>query len=397
MEAVPFRETTQGPDPLAAALDRCRLLEDHVQRLAAIVESSDEAIFAADPFCRVVFWSAGAEHLLGYQPSEMQGSAAALVFSAEHRAELVELAERARAGHPVREHETKALRKNGVVLDISLSMSPIRDEAGGFTGFCLVARDITDKRWMSDTLNSTLKSLEVAVAEARESEERCRRFTADAAHQIRTPIAGIRACAETLLRQPSPSEQETLLSDVVRETVRASRLMAALIQMARLDQGQTLRPVPCDVVGLCEAEVDRVRLAAPHLDFEVRVTDLENDRPDLDRHAVAEILANLLDNGSRHAARRIDVHVGTRGDEVVIRVVDDGPGVAPAMVARMFDRFVSLDGAGGTGLGLPIGQALARAHGGDLTYDDRSFVLRLPVRSTIDCGGAGRPDFDPTA
>lgn len=394
MEAVPFRESAaRGPDPLDAALDRCRDLEGQVRQLSAIVESSDEAIVAVDGDGGIIFWSSGARRLFGYDVAEVDGRAVTVLVPPEQRAELGELAERAQDGTVVRDHAMKALRKNGVVLDVSLSISRIDDEDGALTGFCVVARDVTDERWMAETLNSTLRSLEVALEETRKSEERCRRFTADAAHQIRTPIAGIRACAETLLRRPSPDEQEALLADVVRETVRAGRLMTALLQMARLDQGQTLRPAPCDVVRLCQEELDRVRAVAPQLDLEVRVAGLPQHRPELDRHAVSEILANLLDNASRHATRRIEIVVSNPGADVEITVADDGPGVPAAMVGRIFDRFVTLDSAGGSGLGLPIAKALAQAHGGDLTYGDGAFVLRLPVKSTIDCGGAGRPDF----
>lgn len=394
MEAMPFKEAAiQGHDPLAAALARCRNLEGEVRQLSAIVDSSDEAIVATRPDGSIGFWSKGAERLFGYAPPEAEGRTLSFLVGASQRDELAGLADRARRGLAVREHDIRGRRKNGVEIDLSLSMSVMENDSGHFAGTCVVARDVTQQRWMADTLNSTLQSLEAALNETRESEERCRRFTADAAHQIRTPIAGIRACAETLLRRPSPEEQEALLSDVVRETARAGRLMTALLQMARLDQGQTLRPSPCDVAALCATELERIRPIAPQLELDVQVFELPQSQPELDRHAVGEMLSNLFDNASRHAGSHIGVTIGTVDDLVEIRVVDDGPGVPPERVERIFDRFVTLDGTGGSGLGLPIAKALAQAHGGDLTYEGATFVLRLPIKATIDCGGAGRPDF----
>ena len=105
---------------------------------------------------------------------------------------------------------------------------------------------------------------------------------------------------------------------------------------------------------------------------------------------VSEVLANVLDNARRHASRRIDLVVAAADHTVEIRVVDDGPGLPDPLVERAFERFVSLDGKGGSGLGLPIARGLARAHGGDLTYEG-GFVLRLPVEAPVECGGAARP------
>lgn len=390
MGQVPFRQAvSQEDDPLAVALAHCRSAEARLRDVMCILDSCGEAIIVVEPDGMIAFWSPGAEHLFGYKAAEAEGRRLSFLAPAGFKREFEQLVCRA-AGNPVvRDHETRARRKNGVLLDVSLSVAPMegRDTA------CVVMRDITDRRWMAETLNKTLGELESALGETRRSEERYRRFTADAAHQLRTPIAGIRACAEILLRRPSADEQELLLTDVVRETARASRLVTALLQLSRLDQGQRLTPRPCDALELCRAEVDRVRPLAAQLTIDVVVKNLPPRRPELDGNAVGEILSNLLDNACRHASAHIEVSLDGDDRHLEISVGDDGPGVAPEAAERIFDRFVSLDGAGGSGLGLPIGRALARAHGGDLTYENRAFVLRLPVKSAIDCGGAGRPDF----
>lgn len=90
-------------------------------------------------------------------------------------------------------------------------------------------------------------------------------------------------------------------------------------------------------------------------------------------------MANLLDNARRHAHSRIDVVITPGRDRIELRVADDGPGVPVELTERVFGRFVSLDGLGGSGLGLPIARDLARACGGDLTYEDGGFVLHLPL------------------
>ncbi len=157
--------------------------------------------------------------------------------------------------------------------------------------------------------------------------------------------------------------------------------------MARLDRGEAPTPVPCDLVGVCAKEIERVRMQAPQLEIEVRVVDWLPDALRLDPDVVHEILGNLLDNARRHAMQRIDVVLRALASHAVeLRVVDDGPGLVPEMTEQVFERFVSLDGRGGSGLGLPIARGLAQAHGGDLSYEDHAFVLRLPS-----CGPDGRP------
>jgi two-component system, OmpR family, sensor kinase len=148
--------------------------------------------------------------------------------------------------------------------------------------------------------------------------------------------------------------------------------------MARLDQGEELALAGCDLAELCRDEADRARVLAPELEISVEAG--LDARPELDANAVREVVANLLDNARRHAARRISVDVARHGDHVELRVTDDGPGVPEGMEERIFERFVSLDSRKGSGLGLPIARGLARAHGGDLVYEAGAFVLRVPLR-----------------
>lgn len=220
---------------------------------------------------------------------------------------------------------------------------------------------------------------DVALAQAREIEARCRRFLADATHQLRTPIAGIHAAAENLLRGADPPDRTRLLADVVRETARASRVLTLLLHVARLDEGQPVSPGPCNVVGLCADEIDRAASLAPHLEFALQSGGLPGDQPELDADAIREVIANLLDNARRHAASRIEVLVRPIKGGVEIEVADDGPGVPSGWEERVFERFVSIGERAGSGLGLAIAREFARRHGGDLRYADRSFVLWVPV------------------
>lgn len=234
-----------------------------------------------------------------------------------------------------------------------------------------------------------LDSLEAALADTQAAEATSRRFLADAAHQLRTPLAATRSSIEALLREDDPDTRDRLLANVIREVARADRLLTALLTLARLDQGVGPTPVPTDLTALCRDEVERAASLAPHLTVACNGHEGAGAAASswlLDPSGTREILANLLDNARRHARARIDVegavHPRDDGspDRVVLRIADDGPGLPADAAPRVFERFVALDGQGGSGLGLPIARTLARAQGGELSWRDEAFVLELPAR-----------------
>jgi PAS domain S-box-containing protein len=366
-------------------------LEHRLDRMAAVLYEAEVAIVSMTLDGLILTWNRGAQHMYGYADREAVGRPMAMLLPAELHEDLKGWLSEVRHGSRVR-RETNALTNRGRGLDVALTMSPQRASTGVVDGVSLITRDMTQERWMAATLQSTLDSLETALVVAKESESQSRRFLADAAHQLRTPIAGIRSSAETLLRESDPETREQLLANILRETSRAARLMGSLLRMARLEQGEMPIPQPCDLVGLCRDEVDRVTDVAPQLQVAIRVEKPFTKLPEVDPHLVREILANVLDNARRHAARRIDLIVEEDEATVVVRVVDDGPGLAPELALRAFERFVSLDGHGGSGLGLAIARGLARAQDGDLAYEGRAFVLRLPLRpKAVDCSGGSPP------
>lgn len=355
--------------------------EQALSRLASIVESSEDAILSMSLEGRILTWNQGAERLYGYPSEEVVGRSIQMILPPDRRSEADLWLERVARGEPIVNQETEHLTKYRSTVDLAMTVSPIVDDVGNVTRASIIARDSSNERWMKATLDSTLQALETAVNEARESESATRRFLADAAHQLRSPMAGIRASAETFVRGAPSAQREQLLANLIRDTSRAGRLMTGLLHMARVDQGAPLAPNRCDIVSLCAEQGDRVGVIAPALHVELSADDLGERLPEVDGDAVREILSNLLDNARRHAATRIGISVREGVDTVEVRVDDDGPGLAEHMRERAFERFVSLDGRGGSGLGLPIARGLARAHGGDLLYDGKGFLLRLPMRT----------------
>jgi signal transduction histidine kinase len=241
--------------------------------------------------------------------------------------------------------------------------------------------------------NDMLDALEGAEQRAVAAEDSLRRFVADAAHELRTPIAGIGAAAAAALQQPreaDPARHDQMLLLLGQEARRAGRLVDELLDLARLDAGLRLELAPAGLRPIVQAQVDRVALLRPDLAFEIVGPDV---RTTVDAARIAQVMANLVDNAA-HATPNggmVTVTIAASHDQASITVCDTGPGVAPADRERIFERLVRLDDArynthGGAGLGLPIARGIALAHGGELACVEPEygtagarFLLRLPL------------------
>ena len=349
--------------------------DEELARLAAIVESSDDAILSKDLEGTILSWNRAAERMYGYAAEEVVGQSILTIVPAERQEEVEQLLERIRRGESIRNLETVRVRKDRSRIDVSVTLSPILNASGVPVRASTIARDITSQRRMAADLARTLAALEAALDEAREGEARIRTFLSDAAHHLRNPVAGIRACTETLLRGSDPLGTDRLLGEIARQTSHASRLVDRLLRIARLEQGEPLVVARHDIVDLCRDAVERARSLAPHL--AVVMTGEDRLVVEVDAGATAEVLRDLLDNARRHAVGRVDLSVEECDGGAVVRVTDDGPGVPDGSEAVVFQPFVSLDGMGGSGLGLALSKAIAQAHGGDLSYVDGAFVLRI--------------------
>jgi two-component system, OmpR family, sensor kinase len=252
-------------------------------------------------------------------------------------------------------------------------------------------RTDTELGQTAQAFDEMLDELEGAETRAQQAEERTRAFLADAAHELRTPIAGVQAAAETLLHhddQLDHDERQHLQALLVREAERAGALISDLLTAARLDAGIDLDLAPVSLRTLAHSEIDRVRLLHPE-------TAVTMSGPEViaraDAARVSSILRNVIDNAVRAAGPEGQVHLVVREHDqfAIAEIWDSGPGVPPSQRERIFERLVRLDhgragDAGGSGLGLAIARGYARAHGGDLTCEDprgsgAMFRLVLPL------------------
>ncbi|MFE4514981.1 sensor histidine kinase [Kitasatospora sp. NPDC056783] len=239
-------------------------------------------------------------------------------------------------------------------------------------------------------LNRMLGHVGDALARRHAVEERLRGFAADASHELRTPVAAVRGHAELALRHPGPVPEPVRhsLERIDAEAVRMGAIVEDLLLLARLDAGRPLAAEEVDLTRIALNAVADARAAGP----EHRWRLVLPEDPVLvrgDEHRLSQVTANLLANARTHTPPGTEVGLSLRrvGGQVELGVSDDGPGIAPELLDRVFERFVRGDRArsratGSTGLGLAIVRAVVRAHGGTVTVASRPgrtvFTVRLP-------------------
>ncbi|WP_439688520.1 ATP-binding protein [Curtobacterium sp. SP.BCp] len=274
----------------------------------------------------------------------------------------------------------------GLVLVVRRTMRPLDEMTGAARSIASGDRGRRLRPERTDTeigrvalaFDEMLDAVEGAEAKAVAAEERVRGFLSDAAHELRTPVAGVRAAADTLVRNGAadPGTNEELAVHVVRQADRAARLVDDMLTMARLDRGIALDRRPTDLGPWLVAEVDRLRLRLPATTVDATVPE-HAVVADVDPDRLAQVVGNLVDNAARATgpSGTVRLTLTEESGEAVVRVEDDGPGIPASERERVFDRLVRLEASrdvrsGGAGLGLPIARGIAEAHGGTLAHAD---------------------------
>ncbi len=289
------------------------------------------------------------------------------------------------------------------LLQIRRAFSPIDGmiaTAGRIAGGDLTERTIVDDPdtevgQLGTALNQMLDRIESAVDEKTESEERMRRFVADASHDLRTPLTSVRGYAD-LYRQGAtdPESVATGMERIEAEATRMTRLVDDLMLLARLDQRRAPETAPVDLGRIVGEAVDAVRVVDGDRTYDLDVAPDDPTTVTGDADQLRQVLDNLLTNARNHTPVGTTVTVTVAGgpDSVTVDVVDDGPGFRPDDRARAFDRFWRATRSdenplAGSGLGLAIVASIVEAHGGTVALDDAPsggahFSLRFPLETT---------------
>jgi PAS domain S-box-containing protein len=356
--------------------------------LAAIVESSDDAIISKTLDGVILSWNAAAERLFGYTSDEAVGQPITLIIPRERHGEEAEILAKLRRGERVDHYETVRMAKDGRLIDISVTSSPVRDRDGVILGASKVARDITTRKQTEALIREANRKLEAADRAKAE-------FLATLAHELRNPLAPIRNAvfAVRLSGEDLSRRVDWALTLIDRQTQQLTRLVEDLLDLSRIDNNRfELRCEPLDFKDVVQAAVEISAPAIQAAGHELEVTVPDGPIPLTgDSTRLAQVISNLLNNAAKFTPSpdRIKLTAESKADQVIVSVRDHGVGIPAEKVQVIFDMFAQVDSSltrenDGLGIGLTLVKRLVELHGGNVTAFSQglgtgsTFTVRLP-------------------
>lgn len=357
--------------------------------LAAIIASSSDAIVSKTLDGIITSWNAGAERILGYTAEEVIGRPITVIIPAERLGEEPEFLDRLRRGERIDHFETVRVRKDGRRINVSLTISPVRDSTGRIIGASKIVRDVTERE--------QLFALERAArAQAEEASRLKDDFLATVSHELRTPLSAILGWAHMLSSDKLPEDKVRHASEVIVRNARAqAQVIDDLLDVSRIITGKMRLDIsPFMPASAIETALESVRPMAEAKG--VRLLDLldPNAGPvSGDAGRLQQIVWNLLSNAIKFTPKggRVEVRLERINSHIEITVSDTGDGISPEFLPYVFDRFRQADASsartsGGLGLGLAIVRHLVELHGGVVKVESPGigkgavFTVRLPLR-----------------
>jgi PAS domain S-box-containing protein len=355
--------------------------------LAAIVESSHDAIVSKTLNGVITSWNKGAERLFGYAAEEAVGQNITLIIPPERRDEERTILEQVTRGQRIDHFETVRMRKDGTLLDVSLTISPMKDSSGSVVGVSKLARDITERKRAEEALRQAQTDLAHASRLTTMGE-----FTASLAHEVKQPIAAAVTDANTCLRwltrdHPDVEEARAAAMRIVKDGSRAADIIS---RIRLLFKKGTPEREPVDVNEVVREMIVLLRSEVMRYSVFLR-TELAEDLPQImgDRVQLQQVIMNLMMN-SIDAMKDVD---GTReltiksqraeNKQLLVAVSDTGVGLPPQGPDQIFNAFFTTK-LHGTGMGLRISRSIVESHGGRLWAADTcprgaSFCFTLPT------------------
>jgi PAS domain S-box-containing protein len=357
------------------------------QRLAAIIESSDDAIVGKDLNSIVTSWNAGAERIFGYSASEMIGTSIMRLIPSDHQAEEEQILSCIRRGQRMDPIETVRVGKDGRLLDVSITVSPIKDSGGNVIGASKVGRDITERKRAEERL----RVAKIAAERANQAKDD---FLAVLSHELRTPLTPALAAASYLAEHEElPPNLREEVTAIRRNVQFEARLIDDLLDLTRITRGKLeLHPETVDAHRLLHNALTIVHEDVARKELEV-TTDLgaQEHHISADPIRIQQVFWNLLNNAVKFTPHggRITIRTSNDGGRFVFEITDTGIGIESEHQARIFHAFEQGEVSiirqfGGLGLGLTISQTLLRLHGGTISVQSEGKNRGASFRVTLD-------------
>ena len=384
-----------GASKVARDITARKQAEQDRALLAAIVDSSDDAIVSKSLDGIIMSWNRGAEKMFGYSAREAIGEHITLIIPSDRHPEEDDVLRHIRRGEKVDHYETVRRAKDGRRVDIALTVSPVVDANGQIIGASKIARDITERKRAEEEREQLLARLEAALQTAEEASRLRDDFLATVSHELRNPLNSIVGWAGLLRSGSLDAEKSVQAVDAIMRNARAQdRIIKDLLDISRMVTGRLRLDIqPLRLKEVVESAIETIRPAMEakqirlEASFDPTASLLTGDSVRL-RQVFWNLLSNAVKFTSKNGriqifSRRIDSHV-----EIVVS--DTGIGIEPSFLPYVFDRFRQAESgsnrqSAGLGLGLAIVRSLVELHGGSVSAasDGRgrgaSFTVKLPT------------------
>jgi PAS domain S-box-containing protein len=365
-------DLAKSEQQLHLLIDELRVAHEQSEKLVAIVESSDDAIIGKSLEGIVTSWNRGAQQVFGYTEAEMIGKSILTVIPEDRQHEEPMILGRLRKGEKIDHYETIRQRADGSLIDVSLTISPIKDKEGRVIGVSKIARDISEQK---------------------RNEERKNAFIAMASHELKTPLTSLAALIQVLQQKLKNSDQPFVpqaLTRAMTQTKRMTSLINGFLNVSRLESGKLeMKKQVFDLSELVETEVEEMRLMAANFNFKLIANEPLNILADKEK--IASVIINLLTNAVKYSlkGRDITVQCVSENGNAVLSVRDNGVGIKASDLPRIFDRYYRAEGehikqVSGFGVGLYLSAEVIRHHGGDIWVESEvsqgsTFYFKLPL------------------
>jgi PAS domain S-box-containing protein len=363
-------------------------------RLVAIVESSDDAIISKTLGGIITSWNRSAERLFGYTAEEAIGQSILLIVPSDRRGEEATIISRLRKGERIDHFETQRQTKDGHLIEISLTVSPIRNAAGIIVGASKVARDISEKKRTDERRERFLEAERHAREEAQRLNRMKDEFLATLSHELRTPLNAVMGWAQMLAAGRMNLDEMKEAGQIIERNARMQKqLIDDLLDMSRIISGklrlEMRRVEPATVI---ESVLETIGPSADAKSIHIEKSlDPVAGPISGDPARLQQVLWNLFSNAIKFTpiGGRIDVRLASVNSHIELTVSDTGQGIAPEFLPQLFARFSQADSStnrryGGLGLGLAITKQLVELHGGQISANSRgkgmgaTFTISLP-------------------
>lgn len=372
---VPLRnEQDEVERGLIIALDITDIkeAEEKSAKLAAIIESSDDAIVSKTFESVITSWNDSAERIFGYTAEEIIGETIYKIIPPDRHEEEPMILASVKAGKRVEHFETKRLTKDGRLIDVSVTVSPIKDKHGNIIGLSKIARDITEQK---------------------KDEMRKNDFIGMVSHELKTPLTSLNALLQVAQAKLEDSEDVFLSGAMNKANVQVKRMSGMIngfLNISRLESGKIMIDKrKFDMEEMITEVIDEMKLtvSSHHLNFiPCAVTEVYADHD-----KISSVISNLISNAVKYSpkGKNIDVTCEVAEGKVIVSVKDEGMGIKPEDIGKIFDRYYRVQSdntqhISGFGIGLYLSAEIVKRHGGEIWAESESgkgskFTFSIPV------------------